>query len=168
MEVVNETNSLLGLMRRIKQENGRYMQYPATKEEVNALCQIIMKKYGIELSHAYQSILLTTNGFRENGVQLYGTETRLQEGYKKEEIYVEGFLDANEIWKQNIDFTDYIVYAESDTYIFAQSLLTKKYLCHEQGDFENSFIWETTNDITYFEIILRLAVDDDFSIQDVL
>ena len=168
MEVVNEINSMLSLMRRIKQENNRYMQYPATKEEVDALCQVIKKKFDIELSPAYLSILLTTNGFRENGVQLYGTETRLQEGYKKEEIYVEGFLDANENWKHNIDFANHIIYAESDTYIFAQSSITKQYSCHEQGDFENSFIWETTNDTTFFEIILRLAVDDDFSIQDVL
>ena len=168
MEVVNEINSLLDLMRRIKQENGRYMQYPASTEEVDVLCQTTKKKFDIDLSRAYQSILLITNGFRENGVQLYGTETKLQEGYKKEEIFVEGFLDANENWKHNIDFADYIVYAESDTYIFAQSLITKNYLCHEQGDFENSFIWETTNDRTFFEIILRLAVDDDFSIQDVL
>jgi hypothetical protein len=168
MEIVNEINSMLSLMRKIKQDNNRYMQYPATKEEVDALCQVIKKKFDIELSPAYQKILMTTNGFRENGVQLYGTETRLQEGYKKEEIYVEGFLDANENWKHNIDFANHIVYAESDTYIFAQSSITKTYSCHKQGDFENSFIWETTNDNTFFEIILRLAVDDDFSIQDVL
>ena len=168
MEIVNAINSLLNLMRRIKQEHNRYMQYPASKEEIDVLCRTIRKKFDIELSPAYRSILLKTNGFRENGVQLYGTETKFQEGYKKEEIYVEGFLDANENWKHNIDFVNYIVYAESDTYIFAQSLMTKKYLCHAQGDFENSFIWETTNDETYFEIILRLAVDDDFSIQDVL
>ena len=168
MRVVNEIDSLLDLMRSNKQENGRYMQYPARREEIDVLYQVIKKKFDIEISPAYQSILLVTNGFRENGVQLYGTETRLQEGYKKEEIYVEGFLDANENWKKNIDFANHIVYAESDTYIFAQSSITKSYLCHEQGDFENSYIWETTNDKTFFEIILRLAVDDDFSIQDVL
>lgn len=167
MEIYTEIKSLLGTMRKKKQDRLRYMQYPAAKDEVNDLYYIIKKKYNMELSPVYQSILLQTNGFRENGVVLYGTETHLLEGYK-EDMYVEGFPEANENWKHNIDFANYIIYAESDTYLFAQSSRTKLFSCHTQEDFEESLLWETANDIFFFETILKLAVDDTFYIQDVL
>lgn len=167
MEIYSEIKSLLGAMRKKKQDRLRYMQYPATVEEVDTLCRAVKKQYDMELSAVYQSILLATNGFRENGVILYGTETRLLEGYK-EDMFVEGFLEANEEWKHNIDFANHLVYAESDTYLFAQSAQSKLYSCHKQGDFEESFLWEIANDDFFFETILKLAVDDKFYIQDVL
>lgn len=167
MEIYDDIDSLLGQMRKRKQDRLRYMQYPAAKDEVDMLFRIIKHKYGMELSPVYKCILLATNGFRENGVVLYGTETRLLEGYK-EDMYVEGFQEANENWKHNIDFANHIVYAESDTYIFAQSTLTNLYSCHTQGDFEESLLWETPNDNFFFETVLKLAVDNEFYIQDVL
>ncbi len=167
MEIYDDISSLLDLMRKRKQDRLRYMQYPATKDEIDVLFRIIRHEYGIELSPVYKTILLATNGFRENGVVLYGTETRLLEGYK-EDMYVEGFQEANENWKHNVDFENHIVYAESDTYIFAQSSQTNLYSCHAQGDFEESLLWETPNDNFFFEMILRLAADNEFYIQDVL
>lgn len=167
MEICNEISNLLGIMRKRKQDRQRYMQYPATREETDELCRTTKKRYDMELSSVYRSILLTTNGFRENGVVLYGTETRLLEGYK-EDMYVEGFLEANEEWKHNIDLANHIVYAESDTYLFAQSSRTGLFSCHTRGDFEESLLWETPNDTFFFETILKLSVDDDFYIQDVL
>lgn len=163
----NEINELLGRMRKKKQDHLRYMQYPANKEEVYQLFRSVQKQYNTELSPVYRSILLLTNGFNENGVILYGTKTCLIEGYKKD-MHIEGFLEANENWKHNIDFANHIVYAESDTYLFAQSSKTNLYSCHAQGDFEDSFLWETPNDNLFFETILKLSVDDDFFIQDVL
>jgi hypothetical protein len=104
---------------------------------------------------------------RENGVMLYDTETQLQEGYK-DDMYIDGFLEANEEWKHNIDFAKHLIYAESDTYLFAQSAETRQYSCHTRGDFGESLLWETTNENFFFETLLKLSVDNDFYIQDVL
>lgn len=167
MEIYDDISNLLGLMRKRKQDRLRYMQYPATPNEVDVLSRVIRHAYNVELSPVYKSILLETNGFSENGVVLYGTKTRLLEGYK-EDMFVDGFPEANENWKHNIDFANHIVYAESDTYLFAQSSQTKLFSCHTQGDFEEGLLWETPNDNFFFETILKLAVDDKFYIQDVL
>ena len=155
---------LIEKLREVREEYGKFLQKPATKEDVERLNNAVKEKFKIELSPVYQSILLKTNGFNENGVFFYGTETALLQGYS--DRYLGGLIETNETWYESYDsFTNHLFYADSDLYLFGQSLESKLFTCYTRESFGENLIFETNNDNEFFEKIFRLAVDDDFSIE---
>ena len=156
--------SLIEQLREVREEFGNYLQMPAAKEDVERLSNVVKEKFKIELSPIYQSILLKTNGFNENGVFLYGSETSLLRGYS--DRYLRGLLETNETWHESYDgFSKYLFYADSDSYLFGQSIENKLFTCYAKESFGEYLIFETNNDFEFFEKIFRLAVDDDFSLE---
>jgi hypothetical protein len=154
---------LLEQLRKAREEYGDSLQKPATDKEVERLNNAVMENFNIELSSVYKSILLKTNGFNENGVFLYGNETNLIAGYS--DRYLEGVMEANETWHEDDDFSNYLFYADSDSYVFVQSLEDKRYSCRVRDSFDE-VIFETNDDNDFFEKIFRLAIDDEFYMED--
>jgi hypothetical protein len=159
MEIIK---SLIKQLREVKEQYGDSLQTSATNANVEGLSNAVMEKFQIEPSPVYKSILLKTNGFNENGVFLYGSKTDLIQGYSDRDLA--GILEANEIWHETDDFADYLFYAESDLYVFVQSFESKTYLCYARDSFDDP-VFETDDDIEFFENIFRLAVDDDFYLE---
>ncbi len=157
-----EIKFLIEQLREISEQYGDSLQKSASNKNIEHLNNTIKEMFKIELSPVYQSILLKINGFNENGVFLYGSETNLIQGYS--DRYLDGILEANEIWHENDDFSNYLFYAESDLYLFVQSFKNKLYSCHARDSFDDP-IFETNDDYEFFEKIFRLAIDDDFHIE---
>ncbi|MDR2906097.1 MAG: YrhA family protein [Helicobacteraceae bacterium] len=164
INIMNENlKILLEGLRKAREKYGDSPQKPATSKEVEKLNKAVMENFNIELSPVYKSILLKTNGFNENGVFLYGSETNLIAGYS--DRYLEGIMEANEIWREDDDFSNYLFYAESDLYLFAQSLKDQLYSCRARDSFDD-VIFETNDDNDFFEKIFKLAFDDEFHMED--
>lgn len=152
------------LIRKLEEARGKYgdvLQKPATSQIVELLNAEIQRQYNIELSSVYKTILLKTNGFNENGVFLYGAKTKVIEGHSNR--YLEGIIEANEIWHENETFSDYLFYAESDMYLFVQSLKTQLFSCRVRDGFKE-LVYETSIDSDFFEKIFQLAIEDDYSL----
>jgi hypothetical protein len=154
--------SLIKQLKETREQYGGYLQKPAANKDIERLNNAVKTKFKMELSAVYKSILLETNGFNENGVFLYGTETDLIEGYWDRSL--DGFLEANEVWHENDDFSSYLFYAEADLYVFVQSLKDKSYLCYARDSFDNP-VFKTNDDNDFFEKIFRLAIDDSFYLE---
>jgi hypothetical protein len=97
------------LIERIKQQNEKYgdkIQLPAALKEIEVLSNQVSEKYNIPLSEAYKNILLQTNGVDNDGVVIYASEKTTIIGY--EDRYIDGFLEANEDWQSNDDFSKFL------------------------------------------------------------
>jgi len=85
---------------------------------------------------------------------VYGSKKSLIEGYP--DRHIPGLMDANEDWQY---FSGFIFYADSDLYLFVQSLSEKTFSYRARDDFDRA-IFTTASDGLFFEIILRLALGE--------
>ncbi|WP_029288209.1 YrhA family protein [Pedobacter sp. R20-19] len=141
----------------IKEQHLKYgdqLQSPATTEEINDLESKIRQMFKVELAEAYKKILTQTNGIDNDGIVLYGTKTLPVEGYQNRFVY--GLIEANEEWH---DFVDYLFYAESEMYLFVQSLSDESFSYRSRERFED-VIFSTDDNELFFEIILKLALGE--------
>ena len=162
---MNENLRLLIEQLRVTREKYGYsLQSAATNEDIERLCHAVKERFEVELSSVYQSILLKTNGFNENGVFLYGSKSALIQGYS--DRYLGGLLEENENWHGVMDdLSKYLFYADSDIYIFGQSLENHLFTCYAKESFGDYLIFETSSDSVFFEKIFRLAIDDGFCLE---
>jgi hypothetical protein len=154
------TQNFSQLIKQLKHQRETYggkLQMSAKQSEIERLSIAIRDKYNIDLAISYKSILSETNGFNENGVFLYGTKTSLIEGYS--DRYLDGLLEANQGWHHDKDFSQYLFYADSDMYLFCQSLEIKtlQYSCRARDCFDE-IIFETRDENRFFEKIFELAL----------
>lgn len=156
--------SLIGQLKDVQERYGGFLQKPASNESVERLCGVVKERFGTELSPVYRSILLRTDGFNENGVYLYGSETALLQG--RSDLHLGGLMEQNEIWHwMSDDISKYLFYADSDLYVFGQSLETGSFVCFAKDCIGDYLIFETDSDSDFFERIFRLAVDDGFCLE---
>jgi hypothetical protein len=165
--VINMSDNLellIEKLRDIREKYGNSLQKAATPEDVELLNKVVKKKFKIELSPVYQFILLNTNGFNENGVFLYGNKTALIQGYT--DRYLGGLVEENETWHGfDEKLSKYLFYAESDSYLFGQSLENKVFTCYAKESFGDYLVFETSNDSDFFEKIFKLAINDGFYLE---
>ena len=80
--------------------------------------------------------------------------------------YLGGLVEENENWHGfDDDFSKYLFYADSDLYLFGQSIENNLFTCYAKESFGDYLIFETGNDREFFEKIFRLAIDDDFQLE---
>jgi hypothetical protein len=139
---------------RLKYESD--IQLPATNEGIEKLVAIVKEKYKIDLSDVYKLILSETDGFNENGVFLYGSDTKLIKDYS--DRFINGLLQANTLWHKTEEFSQYLFYAESDLYVFVQSIKDKTYSCRVRDNFDE--LISTYKEDKFFETVFNLAVDN--------
>lgn len=126
------------LLDRIEKQNLSYgdkIQPPARSRSIEYLENVVVQKFKIQLSATYKEILLKTDGIDNDGVVLYSSEKSLIVGYK--DRYIDGFIEANEEWQSNKNFADYLFYADSDMYLFVQSLNDKTFSYRPRDRFED-------------------------------
>jgi hypothetical protein len=163
-KVEKNLKSLITRLGEVRKKYGSSLQKPTTIEDIERLINAVNEKFGTQLSLVYQRILLITNGFNENGVYLYGSKTALIEG--SSDLYLEGLIEANMTWHESYNgFSNHLFYAESDIYLFCQSLENKIFTCHSKDSFGDYLVFETVDENEFFEKIFKLAIDDDFSLE---
>lgn len=149
--------NLENLITKIREQNHKYgdeLQQPASSEELDSLERQVNQVFSVNLPPAYIYLLLQTDGLDNDGIVLYSSKKSLIQGYS--DRYIPGLLEANEDWQ---DFSGYLFYADSDMYLFVQSMTDKTFSYRSRERFDE-VIFSTMDDVLFFEIILKLALGE--------
>lgn len=150
-------DALLSALKMQSEKYGDLLQTGASEAQCLQLMEKIKKEFNIDISEVYTCILSYTNGFDHDGVVLYSLEKSLLNGY--DDRYIDGIAEANESWHRNIEMRDFLFYAESELYLFVQSLEDSSLSYRPRDDF-NTIIYVIENDEEFFELIIRLALGE--------
>lgn len=144
----------------VKTQNEKYgdlLQTGASQSQCLQLAEKVKEEFNLNISEVYTYILQYTNGFDNDGVVLYSTEKSLLNGY--DDRYIDGLLEANESWHRNAGMKDFLFYAESELYLFVQSLENSSLSYRPRDDFD-TIIYTAENDKEFFKIIIKLALGE--------
>lgn len=123
--------------------------------ELKHLVDHIKVKYDIDLPDGYKKILGIMDGFNFDGVFLYRGNVTANYNSKN----LQNILESNEEWQSNEGFDEHLFYADSDMYLFVQSLSDKSFSYRSRERFED-VIFATKDNELFFEIILKLALGE--------
>ena len=145
--------SILALIEKInsiKKEIGYKVEAPISDLELSKFINQFNNKYGFAPPRVYLQVLALSNGINFNGTFFYGvTESSNLD-----------FIDSNLNWESDFEFKKFIFYADSEQYLFVQSLQNKLFSFHPRDRFETT-IFETTDEELFFQIILECALGED-------
>ncbi len=148
--------SIKELIKEIEKEQKEYgenIQCPAKKEDIYTLQKEVEDEFDFTLDKVYTKILEVVNGIDSDGTILYATERCLLEGYS--DRYIDGLIDANKIWHEDLHKKTFLVYAESDMYLFFQTIEKNSKFCIVPRDSFDCTVYQTTNSIDFFTKILE-------------
>ncbi|MDO6819030.1 YrhA family protein [Zobellia sp. 1_MG-2023] len=149
MEIIKE---LIVEIKNEQKEYGENLQPPAEIENTHKLKLKILESFNFNLSPIYLDILEITNGIDYDGTVLYATETTKIVGY--DDRFIDGFFEANEIWHEDEYKKSFLVYAESDMYLFFQSLEDSKFYVVPKDSLD-VIVYQTLNSKDFFQKILE-------------
>ncbi|MBB1150795.1 hypothetical protein H4K35_11830 [Myroides sp. NP-2] len=153
---MKKINELINDLVKVKNKYNEVIQPSVSNKQLGELDKLFTEQFSVNLSEIYKNILQITNGFNENGVFLYGSETALIIGY--DDVFLSGIIDSNLNWHTNEDFAKFIFYADSDLYLFVQEIETKVFSFRPRDNFDEVLL-ETTDDELFFQIILECALE---------
>jgi hypothetical protein len=125
-----------------KKKYGEKINYSAKNEELQVLLDEYRLKFQVELPKEYLDFLRYVNGVEFNGFILYGIDEKLLK--EKPRQHIQGIIDNNLIWHENIWENDYIFLGESSISWYVYDY--KKYKYYEL-DNPSGRIMEEFNDI---------------------
>jgi hypothetical protein len=116
---------LLTRIEKIEAGYGGKLQKPAGMEEVERLKQAAKARLNAELPEKYLGFLRTVNGLYFNGLVIYGVDASFLLG--KPDKVIHGFVETNEIWRQNPWQKQYLFFGDSDIGWYCLNLSTQRY-----------------------------------------
>ncbi len=149
---------LLELLKIETEKYKEFLQEPLQEEELQFLKYKFEKTMYNKLDEYYLNILSITNGIDNDGVVLYASETKEIKGYN--DRFIEGIIEANNIWHEDIYKKNLIFYAESELYLFYQNTFNNVFYCVYRDDFSN-IVFETKNANIFFQKIISLSLGND-------
>ncbi|GHT59716.1 hypothetical protein AGMMS50239_07010 [Bacteroidia bacterium] len=149
---MSKLNLLLKELKQQKLELGYEINLPVSESCLNDTIKKIESLYRLELAKSFRRILKFCDGINFNGVFLY----KCGSTYKT----LQNILEANDGWHTYNDFSGHFFYAESDLYLFVQSIETGLFSYRPRDNFE-TVIFSTENDNLFFQIILECALGED-------
>ncbi|WP_156175969.1 YrhA family protein [Hymenobacter terrenus] len=124
---------IVSLIEEIKQErqNRRHalpMQPPASRDRLQQLQEQVTAKLDYRLPEAYLGLLGIVDGIDSNGILLYASATQPLVGYAdRAEYTIEGFIEANLIWRTYEPNKQFIFFAETGDVVYCHNLITDKF-----------------------------------------
>ncbi len=149
---------LLELLKIETEKCKEFLQEPLKEEELQSLKHRFEKTMCSKLDEYYLKILSITNGIDNNGVVLYASETKEIKGYN--DRFIEGIIEANDIWHEDIYKKNLIFYAESELYLFYQNTFNNLFYCVYRDDFSD-IVFKTKNANVFFQKIINLSLGND-------
>jgi hypothetical protein len=104
---------------------GRQLQPPASEADLVSLTERAQAELGAQVPPEYEAFLRIADGFDWNGCTIYGSHTRLLPGHTDRSI--QGFVEANEIWRDDEANRDYLYFADGDITLYAYHLPSGQY-----------------------------------------
>lgn len=124
---------IVDLVAEIKQERqGRRaavpMQPPAPSEHLDRLREQASATLGYTLPEGYLELLKLADGIDSNGFTLYASVTQLLAGHTNRPNYtIEGFVEANLIWRDYEPNQQFAFFAESGDVVYCHNLVTGRF-----------------------------------------
>lgn len=115
--------NLTDYLRQMREEDARFgdqSQPPALSETLDSLRQRSREQFKYELPAGYVDLLAQSDGINFNSYTLYASRTLPIAGY--EDRFVEGFMEANDLWEDYAENADHhlLVFGETggDLFLF--------------------------------------------------
>lgn len=139
---------------------GRPMQPRCPETEIARLRVASRERLGVEPPQRYLDLLRITNGWDENGMQLYASQEsrNTASDILGGEYIVPGFVEQNEQYRSDREgYDQLLIFAQSELYVYALELEPNKYIVLGQGDQEASEVYGTFDElmIAAFRRILK-------------
>jgi len=117
-----------------RKERGLKIPEPLGEEKTDVFQNSFNQYFSEDPDSSFINFLKLSNGLEENGHVIYASEN-------EEEEFGIGMLENNVIWHDFEGYQKYIVYAESESLLFAYDKEGEKYLAVSQmgGRFSKSF-----------------------------
>lgn len=131
------------------------MQAPAPEDEITRLCVACRARLGLEPPADYLNLLRITNGFDENGMQVYASQRSRNSASEilGGDYFIPGFVEENEqLRADREDYDQLLVFGQTALYVYALVVDTDKYIVLAHDDQEAS---ETYG---HFDELMRAAL----------
>lgn len=95
----------------------------AEDKDIEIFVSQSLDRFNYKIPFVYIEFLKIVNGIFYNGIEIYATN----EIHLNENVILEGFIEANEIWRDDEDKKKYIVFAESGDALYVHNLTNNEY-----------------------------------------
>ncbi len=114
---------LIDLHEQEKKEFGEGFLYEgAENNELEDFVKRVTKNLNFALDKGYLDFLSFTNGLDYDGLVIYGINR-----YQDENVFIEGFVEANQEYRQELALLDYIFYGDENTTRQVFNIKTKRF-----------------------------------------
>lgn len=103
-----------------KSEFGEETQLPASQERIRSLILKASEELNYTVPKSYSELVALMDGIFYNGIRIYSSHPQKIGGY--EDRFLEGFVEANLLWRENEDNLQIVVYAESGHRLYIHHL----------------------------------------------
>jgi len=142
---------ILEQIREEEEKFGDELQPPCSKESILLLNKEVNSKLDYSIPVQYNEFLLITNGLDYNGLVIYASERSTLIGY--EDRIIEGFIDANLVFRESELFENIIVFGESDNVLYIFDKTKNKYRVVDKISLD------TVDTIKSFDILIVQALE---------
>ena len=146
------------LIEKIKNEREQFnlkLQKGANEDCIKILLSHSVSKFNYKIPVEYLDFLRIVDGLFYNGIQIYATKAVIE---MPQNITIEGFVEANEMWKNDERKKRYIVFAESGDALYVHNLNNNNY---EYVDRITLDVIETKNNCKeLFDLVLNHILDN--------
>ena len=115
------------LIEKIRKERKQFdlkLQNGADEDCIEILKSQTVSKFNYTIPNEYLIFLRDVDGLFYNGIQIYSTKTVDQ---TPQNITIEGFVEANEMWRDDERKKSYLVFAESGDALYVHNLTNGNY-----------------------------------------
>jgi hypothetical protein len=129
---------------------GEKLQPPATVKAIEHVRNLVKKRFKADLPDQYINFLRTVNGLDFNGLVIYSADTPSPDDSSTDSVY--GFVETNEIWRENEWQKKYLFFGDSDIGWYCLNLETGLY---EEQDKPSGTVMKTFQD---FDSMVESAI----------
>lgn len=101
-------------------------QPPCEEVDWFALSRAVQDSFGIAVPNEHLELLAITDGLDWNGLVLFGSKRRLIPGFT--DRFAEGLVEANLAYRDNPDFSHYLILGDDGTVVFCADCQNSRYL----------------------------------------
>jgi hypothetical protein len=142
------------LLLKIENERKKYnllMQPGLEKGKLDKLVYESVDKLNYKITSDYINILKETDGIFYNGIEIYASES--QNSVSSKDVIIEGFIEANETWRDDVEKSNYIIFAESGDALYVYNLISGLYEYVDRITLDVTQSFQTGE--VFFELILN-------------
>ncbi|GIO23683.1 YrhA family protein [Oceanobacillus sp. J11TS1] len=132
----------------IKREKKLYeeeINIGAVEKEISDFEKKVLEEFKCKLPEDYKDVLRIINGIEFNGFILYGIDEEILKDKPNQQI--NGFLELNHIWHENVEQKKYLFLGESNISWYVYDLKSRKFLELDNPSGEKIGVFKNFNEL---------------------